>query len=78
MKQCDCLKKLNKQLNASKGTKGGSIVEFDLISGKTLSDFVFHEERGKNITRKIVSVIHRFCPFCGEKYKDEEVENDGK
>lgn len=70
MKQCDCLGEINRQLNISKGSKEGFIVDYDLMSGKTLSRFEYKERCGKKERTKTTYVTHSFCPFCGEMYNN--------
>ena len=70
---CNCKKELEEKIKEKHGTDGS--ISIELFSGKTYSDLWYDEEykyRGKAKTRrKSLSIIHSYCPFCGEKYPDK-------
>ena len=71
MKQCNCRENINKTFNNIPAYRGGEIVNWEMVSGKTYSTFKYEAvERGK-VRKKETLVLHSYCPFCGEKYVDE-------
>jgi hypothetical protein len=66
VKMCNCRKELDKKISELLKTEG-QIVNFDLISGQTYSDFEY--KVGKKTKRQLL--IHTYCPFCGKRYNEE-------
>lgn len=72
MKQCDCREQINQKVSEAIG-KGGCIVNYDLISGRTYSTFEYQDGKRK----KQQLILHTYCPTCGKPYKKEgERQND--
>jgi hypothetical protein len=66
---CDCRTKIQAGIKEKHGIDGR--LAFELMSGKTYTDLYYKKpnSRGKEVERTM-SVLHSYCPFCGEKYAD--------
>ena len=63
---CNCIQELNKKLSEKMGVEG-EIVNRELFSGRIYSTFEY--KQGKK--NKSISILHTYCPICGQKYDDE-------
>jgi hypothetical protein len=72
---CDCWEKIIASLTKEVGLKYPKMIDYDLCSGKTYSmiDYaVTALGREKKDKKGIRPLYHIYCPWCGEKYADEE------
>lgn len=76
--ECKCVKKIEKKLIGTE-QKGGIVREASLISAgfigpsftyRTISEVQCKVMVKDVIKKRIVNMIHTFCPFCGRKYED--------
>lgn len=73
---CNCREQIVERLANERGLKNPSI-DFELLSGKTYSTVIYTETvRGKE-KEKTISLLHGYCPWCGEKYADRQVVEGG-
>lgn len=61
---CNCKTEILEKVKKSIGVNNGC-VDYELISGKTYTNFRYNNEKGKE---KTVPILNSFCPFCGKKY----------
>lgn len=78
MSECKCIGEIEKKLIGTE-QKGGIVKEATLISAgligpkfqyRTISEIECRVEIKETLKKKIVNMIHSFCPFCGKKYDD--------
>jgi hypothetical protein len=62
---CDCRKQINQKVSETLG-KEGSIVNYEMISGRTYS--IFEYQDGKRKKQQLI--LHTYCPTCGKKYEE--------
>lgn len=63
---CNCIQELNKKLSERMGAEG-EIANVELCSKRIYSTFEYRQ--GKR--NKSISILHTYCPICGQKYDDE-------
>ena len=78
MAECKCISQIESKIVGTE-QKGGVVKEASLISAgligpkfqyRTISEIECKVTIKGIIKKKMVNMIHTYCPFCGKKYED--------
>lgn len=62
---CNCINELSEKIKEKLNVDNG-MIDFELFSSRTYSNFRYRNEKGKE---KIQLILNSHCPFCGTKYE---------
>lgn len=62
---CNCITELSEKIKEKLNVDNG-MIDFELFSSRTSSNFRYTNEKGKE---KIQMILNSHCPFCGIKYE---------
>ena len=65
---CNCKYEVSEKIKEKLKLDNG-MVDFELLSGRTSTNFIYTNEKGKE---KIQMILNSHCPFCGKSYLESE------
>ena len=67
---CNCINEVSDKIKTVLNVDNG-MVDFELLSSRTSSNFRYTNTKGKEKTQLI---LNSHCPFCGDKYDESKAE----